>query len=193
MQRNAVEITESIDIPLMHNLSTFINSGARALKAMQPLLSKFKIEIGFFFQKEKHFQKGLQELEAADRALAEYISAVRTFWSEGFMKRRNSLEHHGWYLPNLEYRISPDSIVIIEPEVDALPVTQYTERMANKINAFVEELIVYAFSKLLPPSIVVVEVPENERDSSLPLRFEITLAGTGRGPWSLRYDDTGFH
>ena len=193
LQHNAIEIKESIDLPLMQNLSIFINSGARALKSMQPLLTNYGIDIGFLFQKEAKYQQGLCDLQVKDAVLFEYISSVRSSWSEKFMERRNLLEHHGWCLSRVNYRISPDNIVIFEPDIDGLLVTQYADKMSNRINAFVEELIAYAFSKLLLASFVLTEIPDNKRHPSNPTRFEITLAGTGKVPWGLKYDDTGFH
>jgi len=193
LQHNAIEIKESIDIPLMQNLSIVINSGARALKSMQFLLTNYGIDIGFLFQKETKYQQGLCDLQVKDAVLSEYISSVRRSWSEMFMERRNLLEHHGWCLSRINYRISPDNIEVFEPDIDGLVVTHYTDKMSNRINAFVEELIAYAFSKLLPASYVLTEIPDNKRYPSNPTRFEITLAGPGKVPWVLKYDDTGFH
>lgn len=87
LQHNAIEIKESIDIPLMQNLSIVINSGVRALKSMQLLLKNYGIDIEFLFQKETKYQQGLCDLQVKDAVLSEYISSVRTSWSEMFMEK----------------------------------------------------------------------------------------------------------
>jgi len=193
-QPNAVAISESIETELRDTVSTFLNAGARALKGMQPLLDRFQISIGCLFMKETNFQKGLEKLRRNGQApVADYLSAVRTSWSEQFMERRNALEHQGWCPSPVEYRVSDKRIAMIEPDIDGTFVSAYVNRISNRIIGFVEDLIAYAFSTMLPDPVILIEELATERDSERPTRFQVSLAGNDRTPWLLQYDDQGFH
>jgi hypothetical protein len=189
-----VAISESIETQLRDLVSTFLNAGVRALKGMQPLLEKFQIPIGCLFMKETNFQKGLENLRGNGQArVADYLSAVRTSWSEQFMERRNALEHQGWCPSPAAYRINGKCIAMIEPEIDGIFVSEYAIRMSNRIIGFVEDLIAYAFSTKLPAPVILIEELATERDPERPTRFQVSLAGNDRTPWFLQYNDQGFH
>jgi hypothetical protein len=193
-QPNAVAIIESIEVPLRDTVSMFLNAGARVLKGIQPLLDRFQIPIWCLFMKEANFQKGLEDLRAKGHArVADYLSAVRTSWSEQFMERRNALEHKGWRPSPVVYRVDGKRIAMIEPDIDGVPASEYADRMSNRIIGFVEDLLVYAFSMMLPAPVILIEEPAIERDPARPTRFQLSLAGVDRTPWSLQYDDQGFH
>ena len=192
-QNNVIEITESIDIKLMQQFSVFINSGGRVLKSMQPLLKHYDIEIGFLFQKEAQFKEGLAKLEEQDVVLTKYISSVRYSWSEKFLNTRNLLEHHGLVLPEVTYKINGNDITPSEPKIADQNVTDYINKISNHIFSFVEDLIVFSFSKQIPASMKVTELIESQRNPVDPKRFVISHISDVGEPWILKFENTGFY
>lgn len=193
-QPNAIAISESIETLLRDMVSTFLNAGTRALKGMQPLLERFQISIGCLFMKEANFQKGLDDLRAKGHIpVADYLSSVRTAWSEPLITRRNALEHEGWRPSPVKYRVDGGRVVMIEPDIDGLPTSEYADKMTKRTINFVEDILAYAFSTMLPTPVIMVEEPVTERDSTRPTRFQLNLIGGDKTPWTLQFDDQGFH
>ena len=186
VQPRAVELRESIDTTLREQLALFLNSAARATKAMQHLMAAFGIAIGCLLAKDRAFCKGLDDLRRTGHTvLADYLSRTRSSWSQRLLHRRNALEHDSWSLPRCEYHVAGTSVTLVESQVDGQPVTEYGEALLKYVMAFVEELTMYALKCALPPGLSIAEIPPEGRDPIVPTRFALTLDGASGSAWHL--------
>lgn len=194
-QRNALEIHESINSQLQEDFSKFLNSAVRAVKLLQAAASHIGVSIRGIFAKPHNYERQMLELEAAGHPqLAAYLRSSRTGWSERLVARRNALEHDGWSLGSVQYSPMPDRTVHMrEPTIDSENVSEWVTSQTAHVLAFVEDVMVYAFQKALPPEVIIVEIPATERDRTQPCRFRLGFPRfEAVGPWTLQYNATGF-
>jgi hypothetical protein len=95
LKGHTIHIDESIDRELRKHVEDFLNSGVRVLKqGMQNVAKTLQLSIGFLFQKESAFEKGVTELAKTHPKLAAYLRETRK-WSESLISSRNAIEHDG--------------------------------------------------------------------------------------------------
>src|SRR5262249_1552947 len=69
LRGSTIEVDESIDAALRREAETFLNGAVRALKeGMQKLASHLQVEVGFLFQKQAPFERGVAALLQTDRS-----------------------------------------------------------------------------------------------------------------------------
>ena len=196
-QRNVVQISETITVPLQEHMAAFLSAAARAARLLQDLLSYLDIEIGFLFQKQPRFLEGLERLRAAGQAeLAEYLDSTRRGWSETLIERRHALEHKGWRLPDVRYAEQPDvALLVVEPEVDGRPLTEFVATMLDRLLGFVEDMLAYSVQKGITDIGDLIDTPKQNRDPANVKRFRFGLPALqpDEGFWRLRYSERGFH
>lgn len=164
-QRNAVQISETIGLTLQEQVAGFLSTAARATKLLQEVLSYLDLDIGFLFQKQQKFTEGLERLHAAgETELADYLDSTRRGWFETLLERRNALEHKGWRLPDVRYVEQPGgALLVIEPEVDGQPLTQFVARMLEHLLALVEDMLAYAVQAGIADVGGLIDIPKDER------------------------------
>lgn len=189
-----IYISQSIDRDLRKQVESFINTGARIVKErMKELLKILDINIGFLFQKEAAFKHGISRVRPTDPALADYLIATRSDWCERLMKIRNDLLEHGtWTLSIVRYENSDRGVRAIEPLVDGQPVTQFVNRIADRIYCFVEELSAHAFKLRMKSDVSFAEIPLTKRKPEDASRFRQALVDGGTPIWTITYHDTKF-
>ncbi|MBI4306481.1 MAG: hypothetical protein HY678_09215 [Chloroflexi bacterium] len=193
LKGSTVLIDESIDTTLRKEVETFLNSTVRALKeGMQKLVSHFQGSIGFLYQKQAPFEKGVAALQKVDPLLAEYLRETRAQWSERLLESRNAIEHKGWTLPRVKYMETDGRIKVDEPLISGQPTTAFVKAMLDRLYCFVEELTVHSLEGRLPPGITVTEIPLGRRSEEAPERFTVTTAVGGRPPWRIRSHSSSF-
>jgi hypothetical protein len=193
-QPPAIEVPESVQNILSENIRSFLVNGVIAIKHCQDVHSLFGVDIHCLFAKQLNFEKGIENLKTVGHAkLADFLIETRNKWSEPLKIRRNELEHAGWTLQDCSYNITANRAVeLIEPEVDGEPISAYVQRMLNRIISFVENSIVYSIQSFLPNFIIIVEIPNSERDPDRPLRFRGSLRGTNEREWEIVYSEIDF-
>ena len=195
-QAHAFTISEGIDVALQREVASFLDRSTLAFRGTQKVVNEFGVDIGFLYAKRENFDKGLARLRLDTLLLAEYLSAVRNAWSEKLSARRNALEHEGWILPIVDYRVdetaTPPRVDLIEPEIDGLPVTHYVEYMGSRVISFVENVVVYGFKCALIPPITILEIPLTARHPDFPRRFRLGIPDAGTMEWVLKYADSDF-
>lgn len=191
---NNLELSENIDQPLRSETATFLVNGVIAIKGTQRVVNQFGIDISFLFGKEESFKKGLKSMDSESQlALAKFLWSVRSTWSEEFVARRNLLEHHGWTLQDVKYKVGiSGTLELIEPEIDGTPVSIYSANMLNRIISFVENLVVYALNSVVTYPLVLIEIPKPQRDPAMPKRFHLAIKEPGIQPWVIRYRENDF-
>ena len=189
---STTHIEKSIDPQLRKQTETFLNSAGRALKSMQAVMRLLGIEIGSLYQKETSFERGIEKLKKTLPELTAYLLATRARWSERLSNARNALEHEGWTLPRVGYEDRGGILNAIEPRVNGEPVSQFAEKIFERLACFIEELSVHALQRRLMTGISVTELPLSERDSKVPERFRLALATGGRRIWCIHYHENKF-
>ena len=195
-QANALELAESITLPLQQDFSSFLSAAARAVKTLQTLLRFFGVDVGCLFAKPANFETGLNALAArGDGVLPNYLRDVRSGWSERLISRRNAHEHDGFRLPDVVY--SPPAVTPVqmkEPEVDGQAVSEYTAEILGHVLAFTEDLIAYAVQRSIRPPGTLAGLPPAERDPEHAKRFFLTVPALQPEAqvWSLKYSARGF-
>jgi hypothetical protein len=192
-QPRAVSIAESIDAPLHDAVSRLLVQGVIALKAIQPVTRFFHIDIGSFFQKMDSFARGVANLKAAGHIdLATYLQTARDTWTEEFIAQRAALEHQGWTLPRVRYvETGERSYRMEEPRIGSVPISAFAVVSVWRLQALVENVVVYAMTTVMQPMLALEEIPAADRDPTMPVRFRYTLKGTG-SEWRPRYDERDF-
>lgn len=186
-----IQIDESIDRPLNQHIKSFVMDAARVSKQFQNLTSVFGVDIGFLFQQDNQYVKGLAALYASDPVLARYIRESRK-WLEPLRLFRDELEHHNYVPRPLKYdRVLDGSVVAREPLFLEAPLTTTIPWIENSLDRFVEEILVWCVAKALPPSMIVTEIPLAARDPHRIERFRVTLPGSAPA-WELSYSAAPF-
>lgn len=192
IERGTIYVDEHIDRAIGRELESFLNTTVRIIKhLMQSLAEHHGVPIAFLFKKETTFQAAVEDLRQSDRVLADYLTATRK-WSEPLVLMRNALEHV--MPPSLKVVYSDENgkVKAKEPTVDALPITDFTHQVLNRVCCFVEELAVYCLKKSLPQGVEITELPLAERDKNCPLRFQLTVVNGGLVPWVLSVHEGAF-
>ncbi len=189
---NAIHIDEPIDQPLNNNVKTFVMDAARVAKTMQQLTKLLEIDIGFLFQNDNEYRKGLAAMEVADPVLADYVRESRK-WLEPLRTFRIQLEH-GIYVPPMvrHDRTADGRIAAKEPQVLGLSATAFVRFIENRLNRFVEEILVWSFKRALAPAMTIIEIPMAKRNPDRTERFKVAFAGGPDPAWELTYSAVDF-
>ena len=134
-------------------------------------------------------------MAADDPALAEYLQQARAQWSETLVGRRNSIEHEGWWLPDVAYRRGGSGVKAREPLVDGLPVTAFNPSMFDRLSCFAEEVTAHLLKRRLIADVTITEVPLGRAARG----GAGALPADARGwrpaalpPWEIAYDVARF-
>lgn len=187
-----IRITENIDRPLGRLVNEFLTGATRSFKErMQQTARTLGVEIGFLYQPQAKFEKGVAALENTDRALAEYLLEARK-WGNALVTTRNNLDHGDWTLQSAAVTDVSGRVVVIEPSIEGTPVTKWVTEMTDRILCFVEDVIAHGIQKRLGPDLTLAEIPVANRVPEMPLRFRNTIAGGGLLAWKIRYRTSRF-
>ena len=187
-----IEITESIDRQLKSEVSNFFIIGARIIKNnMQTLMKNQGIDVGFLFQQDQAFQKGVTTLRTTEPHLADYVAQVRQ-WSGPLIKIRIDIEHGTWSLPKVTCAYDKTPIEPEQLKMNDIPVCDYANLIYDRVACLVEELTAYCLQKKLPAGITIEEIPLDRRPTEAPERFRITMAGRGVNQWNLTHTPDKF-
>jgi hypothetical protein len=189
---NTLHINENIDLQLGKQVEDFINGIVRSLKhGMQSLTKILGADIGFLFQKTDAFWNGLGGMQSSDPFLADYIKQCRP-WSERLMECRNAIEHKGWKLAKIKYSGAGGTVRAEEPEVAGEKLTAFVTYTLDRVICLVEDVTLHCLKAHMPPGISMTEINKSDRDSEIPLRFQITPASGGMPVWHIRYHQSSF-
>ena len=182
-----ITITENIDRQLGRLVSDFLTGATRSFKErMQQAACALALEIGFLYQKQSTFERGVAELEKKDPALAAYMREARR-WGDSLVTTRNNLDHGTWRLQSAVVSEAGGRVTVSEPTIEGTPVTQWVSHMTDRVLSFVEDVIAHGIQKRLPLGITIAEIPLAQRSAEMPLRFKPTVAGGGLAAWQIYY------
>lgn len=189
-----VEVVGDFYRGFRREVNTFLYDAAKALKeGGQKVGTSAGKDIGFMFQKENPYQKGLAAMRATDPVLAAYMEATRNHWSQRLIKARNDLDPNGWTLPRVRYEpLDGQRVVAHQPLIDGQPTIEFVTHMLDRVSCFVEEFFAYCFRTRFPKEIDLTEIPLSGRPAHAPERFRITLKTGGLPSWELVYPTRKF-
>lgn len=192
LRGHTIYIEKPIDKELRKEVETFLNSAVRALKqGMQEVTKALGKDIGFLFKKQSAFEDGIRILEKDDQHLAAYLRETRK-WSERLINSRNAIEHEGWILPIVRYTEVSGIIRADEPEISGQKVSDFVKFIMDRLICFVEEVTAHYLAARMPAGITVTEIPLFQRESDMPLRFQVTLTNGGMPIWNIAYHQSLF-
>jgi hypothetical protein len=184
-----IQVDETVDDRMMHNIETIIMNAADAAKIFQNLTRLFGIDIGFMYQDEKKYHKGLQNLDQADPALADYLAESRK-WLQPLRLLRDELVHKPILHNRITYnRDASGSIRANEPVVMGMPVTRFIPTLLSRLYRYVEEVLTWCYQRT--SQFNIGEIPIAQRDPQKPERFRF-LFNAGEQPWVIIYSDDDF-
>jgi len=172
---------------LRNQVGSMLERGYSTIKGTQPFLLHFGLDIGCLFARDAAFGRGVARLLSEGRPeLAEYLTSVRSGWSQQFIHRRDALVHSGWNLEAIKHETGRDGRpAMIEPTVDGLPVSVYARSALNHVLGFTEDVVVYALSTRLEFPHIIREIPPAERNPDMPERFARDFKRPSVEPWRM--------
>jgi hypothetical protein len=189
---NSVQIDENVDRQLSKLLDEFLNASVRAIKyGMQTLTKNLQVDIGFLFQKQGEFVKGLANLNQSDPLLAKYLEQART-WSDRLIESRNDIEHEGWKLAKIKYSVGVKAVTAEEPEICGQKVTAFATFTLDRLLCFAEEVTIHCLQRRMVTGISITEVALADRDPICCVRFRRTTVAGGTPVWHIQYHQKKF-
>jgi len=193
VERGVTYIDGSVDRELRKLTDEVISTTSRVMKdRTQAVLRVLKTDIGFLYQKQNAFNNGAAKLKLANPDLADYVTKTRSQWSERLTNCRTGLEHGTWVLPKVKHETNGTTVKAIEPMVDGQPVTEFVAHVSDRLNCFVEDVIVHALQTQMPQGVSISEIPLAERPVEIVERFRPALVGGGMPIWKIFYHDSKF-
>jgi hypothetical protein len=123
-------------------------------------------DVGFLFQNDATFQKGLTAfVSAGPKGLAPldpYLRAQRDKWQNELARFRNFLEHKSHTNPSaFSSRYEPS----------------HAEGLFEAAWQAIAEVLAALISTHFPPGVTLVEIPPEQRNAALPRRFGFAVEG----------------
>lgn len=192
LQGSNIHIDEDLNKQLRKHIESFLYTAARSMKeGMQNLSKKLGTDIGFMFQQQPGFEKGISALRSKDAILADYLQQTR-LWSEPLITTRNDMDHKGWVLPRITYKVDNDRIKALQPTIGNQLATEFIDLMLDRLSCFVEEFTAYCLQERMPSGTTIAELPLAKRTKEVPERFRLTLKVGGLVEWVLQYHASSF-
>ncbi|MCR4323912.1 MAG: hypothetical protein NUV37_03005 [Nanoarchaeota archaeon] len=176
-----LEIHESIDREMNRLFKDFFIKGEIALKGLQKLTKTYGLDIGFFFQDDKAFQKGAEHFLAEGRsdtkAVVEMLTSDRK-WHTTFNEIRIAIEHGGFSLGRIKYHHDiGGNVIVYIPKINDKDLDEVVSIMSNNVFEFIEDVIAMTASRNIKDPLCVIQIPENKRDPSLPIKYTVGVDG----------------
>jgi hypothetical protein len=173
-------------LDLQHRAETFLYNGKSVLRDLTDI---FFILLSKDFRKEARFDKVLKWAKkefGAEDALTKMLEEDANTWIKRIVKMRNAVEHPGGHsgtlhIENFSSIEEAGKVLVSEPlwylnTDEKVPIVNEMNTFVTNLLTFCEETLVLClekFKKGLP--IVIVEIPEKERDVTCPKRFKMTI------------------
>jgi hypothetical protein len=191
-QGSNIHIDVDLNRQLRKHVESFLYTAARSMKeGMQNLGKKLNKNIGFMFKQQPAFEKGISDLQTEDPLLASYLQQART-WSQSLINARNDMDHNGWVLPRITYKVENGLIQAAQPMIGNQSVTEFADFMLDRLSCFVEEFTAYCLQERMPSGMTIAELPLGERIKEVPERFRLTLEVGGLPEWLLQHHASSF-
>ncbi len=101
-------------------------------------------------------------------------------WTEDLFEFRGELEHDPYLFRGFTVQQDGAALKVVEPQLpDGASAVQAFPKYYDDGFAFAEHLIIGAIKTKLPQLVRLREIPEDQRDPSMPMRFALEIEGLG--------------
>jgi hypothetical protein len=178
---NQIDIKVPIDDDLNLFFKDFFTRGQMAVECLMAHAGYMGFNISFMFSdNEKKFLKGAKEfpLDPDDdrfKALHGYITHHQQSWYTSFKGLRNGIEHAGWSLPAVRYRLDDKlGVNMVLPRHENREIVELLDDLWKGMINFIEELVVFLLSLKLKNNLVVMYLPPDKRNKNIPIPYVLT-------------------
>lgn len=189
-QTKATYVDKPIDDDLERKIKEFFNRGKNAVEQLKNLDSCTGLLFDKLNKKTEVFAKEkdriLKSKTGEERQWYEkvfgFVESERNGWLSRFTETRNSIEHHGWHLRQIEYELTSDGhIMPVMPEIEGerldLLLNAYWECLFN----FCETMVVrVALGRQVKFPRILREIAPQDRDPACPVRYCIDVNDRAR-------------
>lgn len=173
----------NINNPIDNELNMFFKDmfirGTIAIDCLIKHTQHMGYGISFLFSdSEEKFKKGLKgfpipETDERFSHLKDMIYDTRKVWYAQFREIRRKIEHNGYKLPDVKHSISNGKVTPIYPQIGNQSIREILDICWQNLSTICEEVIVYIIHLKLPPHLMVVMIPPENRDPSLPVKYAV--------------------
>ena len=151
-----------------------------AINALKKFCKFLGYDVGFMLledQNEKKYKKGLRRfpLKQEDHRftfLSTMIKQNKIVWYFQFNKIRNDIEHDGFSLPSISYKLDEKNNVIIKyPKFGEQTLEEIISICWYNLTHLCEEIIVFLLSLKLENNLIIVEIEKENRDKDMPIKY----------------------
>ncbi len=175
-----IDITNPIDDDLNMHFKDFFIRGIIAIDCLirHTIFMGYNVGFLFFDEDSKKYKKGLGKfpLQSNDprfTALSDMIKNNKTNWYSLFREMRRKIEHEGFALPQLKYRLDNGKTEAIFPTFGKQSIEEVMKICWNSLTNLCEEILVLLLSLKLKDPMVIVITPENMRDKHFPVKYAV--------------------
>jgi len=176
-----IDIKKPIDDDLNMYFKDFFIRGIMALDGLIRHTKFMDCDLAFLFFDDdpKKYNKGLGKfpLKSGDPrfvALSDMIKNNKTNWYSAFRKMRVKIEHDGFSLPIIKYKLVRDNKVeAILPTFENQSMGEVMDICWKSLTNLCEEILVFLLSLKLKDPMVILMIPENMRDKNLPVKYTV--------------------
>ena len=182
-EENFIKVDETVDFDLNIYFKDFFIRGHIALDCLKRLTDHiFDTNIEFFFKADKQFEKGMERFKAKYPGplfefFIEMLVDERQNWFSTFVDMRRKIEHHGFELPKVMYRLEKKKIIPEFPQMNGAETPDTFEVIWENLFSFCEDAVIMMFSSKLPgrTGVSIMHIPENMRDKVKPIKYKISM------------------
>lgn len=180
LQGHQVNITKPIDTQLNMYFKDFFIRGVMAIDCLIRHTRHMGYGVSFLFSDdEEKFKKGIKKfplLETDDRFvhLKEMIHHNKEGWYAEFKEIRRKIEHEGYKIPDLKYKMLDGKIIPIIPRFGNGQSMEEIIRICwENVSNLCEETLVYLISLQLKEELIVVFIPPELRNKNMPIKYAV--------------------
>lgn len=176
-----IDVISPIDTDLNLHFKDFFIRGSIAIDCLIRHTIYMGYGIGFLFvnKDDKKYKKGLARFpidkdDSRFKTLSEFIDENKVIWYEKFNDLRNAIEHDGWTLPGLKYKVNKSGKTeAVFPTFNGQSLNDVVNISWNNLSSLCEEVLAFIFSLKLNGDIMLVFIPEEKRDKHFPVKYAV--------------------
>ncbi len=176
---NQIDVKTPIDDDLNMYFKDFFIRGTIAIDCLMRHTAFMGSGIGFLFidDNSKKYKKGLKKFPLKNddprfTSLVDMIKHNKANWYAQFREIRRKIEHEGFTLPNLCYRLGAENKVeVIFPTFGNQSIEEILKICWENLPNLCEEILVFLLSLKFKDYIVIVRIPENMRGKHFPAKY----------------------
>lgn len=179
---NQIDINNPIDDELNLLFKDFFIRGSMAIDGVKKRAEFMELKIDFLFsEQDKSFEKGTKKFpldESDDRfkTLLEFVKNHKKGWYSDFREFRRKIEHEGWSLEKINYRLGQkNKVEVIIPKIDNKEMIGFLNNLWDTMNFFCEEIITFLLGlKLDDKNLFIMFIQKEKRNPDLPIKYVVS-------------------